>query len=118
MSAADAERFDAVGEELVGAEADERHVGPVLVEPFPRVVDRAATPAVLPLVSIVRGLLRGEPRHAYLSRSDRPRGIASGLAGDEVVLVANDKTRLEELVCESGDIDGGAVQRPDRRRVR
>ena len=57
MLAADAERFDAVGEGLVGADAGERDVGPVLVEPFPRVVDRAATPAVLLLVAIVRGLL-------------------------------------------------------------
>ena len=47
VSAADAERFDAVGEGLVGADAGERDVGPVLVEPFPSVVDRTAAPAVL-----------------------------------------------------------------------
>jgi hypothetical protein len=59
----------------------------VLVEPFPRVVDRTATPAALLLVSIVRGLLPSEAYHAYLSGSDRPRGIdASGLAGDEIFL--------------------------------
>ncbi len=73
--AADAQRFDAVGEGLVGADADERDVGPVLVEPFPRVVDRAATPAVLLLVAIVGGLLTGEAFDASLSGSDGPGGI-------------------------------------------
>ncbi len=54
-------RFDAVGEGLVGADAGEGDVGPVLVELFPGVVDRVAPPAVLVFVAIVGGLLSSEP---------------------------------------------------------
>ena len=58
VSAADAQRFDAVGEGLVGANTAERYVRPVLIEPLPGAFDRTAAPTVLLLVAVVGGLFR------------------------------------------------------------
>ena len=85
VSAADAQRFDAVGEGLVGADTGERDVGPVLVEPLPGAVDRTAAPTVLLLVAVVGGLFAGVAarlaprrwRRARRRRSPRPGGCCN-----------------------------------------
>ena len=87
MSAADAQRFDAVGEGLVGADAGEGDVGPVLVEPFPGVVDRVAPPTVVLFVAVVGGLFSGEPSDFGVGGGDGSGGIdRCGVAPRQLVV--------------------------------
>ncbi len=75
MSASDAQRCNAVGEGLVGADTGESDVGPVLIEPVPRCVDRTAAPTVLLLVPVVGRLFAGVPLDSRLGLGDGPGGV-------------------------------------------
>ena len=74
----EAERVDAVGEGLVGADAGEGDVGPVGVEPIERRGDRIAPPILDPLERVVGGLVCFEAADAMFGGGDCAGGFDDG----------------------------------------
>jgi hypothetical protein len=60
---------------LVGADARQRDVGPVLIESVPCIVHCLAAPAVRLFVVVMGGLFAGEPRHQCFGSGDRSGGV-------------------------------------------
>ena len=74
----EAERVDAVGEGLVGADAGEGDVGPVDVEPIERGGDRVAPPALDPFERVVGDLVCLEAVDAMFGGGDSAGGFDDG----------------------------------------
>jgi hypothetical protein len=124
VSAADAQRFHAVGEGLVGANTAERYVRPVLIELLPGAFDRTAAPTVLLLVAVVGGLFACVALDSRLGLGDGPGGVdRRGLAalqplverttfGAPVSSEGSERADLVEVAADVVDRGFGSGERP------